>query len=84
MIGVGLPSPAMMPFNRLIRGLLPLRNREPINVNNGDAYYKVLEACQRTYDKGKYIPKDPSVFIAGATVAVQWENGRPWTHGATV
>ena len=45
--------------------------REPINVNNNDIHEEALEAHQRKYNKGKDNQKDPSVFIAGATVAVQ-------------
>ena len=43
-IGAGLPSPAFLLFNRLIRGLLPQMNREAININNDDAQYEVLKA----------------------------------------
>ena len=45
--------------------------RDPININNGDMHYEVLEIHQRKYDKGKDTQRNPSVFIAAATVAVQ-------------
>ena len=63
-------SLAMMLLNRLIRGLLPQMNRNLIDINNHNMHYEALEACQRKYVKGKDTQKDPSVFIAGATVAV--------------
>ena len=45
LIGVGLPSPAVMLFNRLISGPLPKMNRDPININNDNMHYEALEAC---------------------------------------
>ena len=47
-------------------------NRHPINVNNDDLHHVTLEAHQKI-DKGKDIQKDPPIYIAGATVAVQQE-----------
>ena len=33
----GLPSPVILLFNILIRGMLPEMNREPININYDDS-----------------------------------------------
>ena len=41
-INAGLPSPATLLFNRPIRALLPLMNREPININADGKHYKAL------------------------------------------
>ena len=49
----GLLSPATMLFSRLIRGLLPPMNRDPINVNKDDLHNEALEVCQRKNDKSK-------------------------------
>ena len=73
MIGARLPSPAMMLFNRLIRGLLPQMNRDPINVDNDDLHREALEALQRK-NKGKDTRKFHPIFITEATVAAQQED----------
>ena len=70
-MGLGLLSPATLVFDRLIRSLLPQMNIDPNNIKNDNMHYEALEAWQRKYDKGKDTQKDPSVSIAGATVAVQ-------------
>ena len=41
-IGVGLPSPATLLFNRSIRSLLSQINRDPINYNADSESYKTL------------------------------------------
>ena len=83
-IGVDLQYPATMLFNRLVRSLLPQRISDPFNIKNDDMHYEAIAACQRKYDKDKDTQKDNFVFIAGATVAVQWENGGLWAHGVRV
>ena len=70
-IGAGLPSPEMMLFNRLIRGLFPKMNIDAITMNNGDMQYEAIEVQQRKYDTGKDTQKDPSIFFTGATVAAK-------------
>ena len=80
LIGVGLPSPTMMLFNRLISGLFPQMNTNPIHVNNTDLHFEALDIHQRKYDEGKNTWKDPSVFIARATVAVKQEDWGAWMH----
>ena len=42
-IGAGLSSHAMLSWIRVIRGLLPQMNTEPININN-DGQYEALKA----------------------------------------
>ena len=74
---VGLPSPATVLFNRPIMGLLPHMNGDPININNDDMHYEVLETYKRKYNNAKDTSKVPSVFIAGVTAAVQQDNGSP-------
>ena len=60
----------------LIRGLLLQINRDPIIMNNGSLHQKVLEVHQRNDDKGKDTQNDP-IFITGARVAVEQEDGGP-------
>ena len=37
-------------------------NREPININNDDAQYNALKACQNTYVKNNDACKDSHSF----------------------
>ena len=39
-VGTGLTSPAMLLFNKPIRGLLLQIHKEPININNNDPHFK--------------------------------------------
>ena len=55
-----------------------------MNIDNYDLDHKAFEANERKNDKGKNTEKDPTIFITGATVAVQWEDGGLWTHGMIV
>ena len=61
-VGIGLPSPAMMLFNRPIRALLPQIAGKPINVNTGDEYYKALKSRQEAYSKNNDTHKDSALF----------------------
>ena len=38
-------------------------------------HFETLEAHQRKHKMGKDVQTDPFIFIAGASVAVQWEDG---------
>ena len=62
-IVTGLPSPATLLLNRPIGGLLPQMHREPIKINNDDAKYEALKACQNKHVKNNDIYKDSSVFL---------------------
>ena len=59
-------------------------NRDSINFNNDNVHYETLDAHKRKCNKGKGTWKYPSVFNAGATLAVKQEDGRLWTHGVIV
>ena len=56
--------------------------RELINANNDDTH-EALEACQKKYDNND-AQKDPSVYLKGATVAIQHEDGEPWMYRVMV
>ena len=73
-----------MLFNRMIGGLLPQMNRDPINVNPEDLHCKVLEVHQRKNDKSKDTQNGLPIFLTGATEIVQGEDRRPWTHSVIV
>ena len=80
LIGLGLPSTAILLFNRPIRGLLPQINREPININSKDAQYEALKAHQSKYIKENDTHKDSLSFPIGSTVTIQHEDGGPQMH----
>ena len=80
----GLPSPAMMLFNRPIRALLLQICRGLINVNNNDDYHKALKSRQEEYTKNNDTCKDSTLFSSRSTVAVQLEDGVPWMCGIII
>ena len=41
-LGQGLPSPATLLFNCPVRGLTPLIDRPPININNDEGHHNAL------------------------------------------
>ena len=41
-LGQGLPSPATLLFNHLVRGIMPVMDRQPINMDNDDENHKNL------------------------------------------
>ena len=76
LIDAGLPSPAMLLFNRPIKGLLAQMNREPININNDDNQYEAHKTHQDSVLRTLILSK--TTFPVGSTVAVQCEEGGPW------
>ena len=51
LVSTGLPSPAMMLFNRPIRALLPQIGGDPMSISNDDEYYEALKSRQKVYTK---------------------------------
>ena len=83
-LGQGLPSPATLLFNCLVRGIMPVMDRPPININNGDGHHKTLMHRQ---GKNGWGSDTSTIFMPipiGSTVVVQWEDRGPWTHGTVV
>ena len=77
-ISTGIPSPAMLLFNRPIRSLLSKMNNKHMNINSDDTQYEVLKAYQDKYGKDSDTCKDSLYFSLGSTVTVQQEDGRTW------
>ena len=50
-IGTGIPSPATLLFNRLIRGLFSQMNSEPLNINAEDTHIEAFKVGQHKYIK---------------------------------
>ena len=45
-LGLGLPSPAVLLFNCPVRGIMPVVDRPPINVDNDDEHHQTLMHSQ--------------------------------------
>ena len=57
---------------------MPVINRPPVGKDNDVEHHKAIINRQTKNDK------DTSKFFfipIGSAVEVQWEDGRPWTHG---
>ena len=63
---------------------MPVVDRKPVSTDNDDEHHNTL--IHRQCKNGTN--NDASqVFVSipiGSTVAVQWEDGGPWTHGTIV
>ena len=75
-LGQGLPSPATLLFNCLVRGIMPVMDRPLMNTDNDEEHHKALVNRQCTKDNFQKF-----CFFIGSTVAVQWEDGGPLTDG---
>ena len=49
-LGQGLPNPATLLFNHLVRGIMLVMDMQPINVNNNDEHHKRLMHMQGKND----------------------------------
>ena len=54
-----------------------LQNREPININNNNAYHETLKACQDKYVKNNDTSKDSLSFPTGSTIAMHCKDVGP-------
>ena len=79
-MGKGLPSPAMLLFNHPVHGVMPVIDRKPVSVDNGDEHHITLMHRQSKNDSNSDASQVFASIPIGSTVAVQWEDGGPWTH----
>ena len=82
LLGQGLPSPATLMFNRQVCGIMPVLDCKPIAQDCDDDHHKKL-----THRQQKNNNDASPVFVCipvGSAVAVQQEDGGPWTHGTIV
>ena len=63
---------------------MPIINRIPINSDNDDNHYEALVKRQIRNDKNYDTVRNYDLFSIVSTVAVQREDGGPWTHGTIV
>ena len=75
-LGQGLPSPATMLFNCLIRGIMPVINKLPVGSNNDEEHYKVITDRQTRNDTGN----DTSKSFVSLPIVVQQKDGGPWNN----
>ena len=78
-LGPGLPSLATLLFNRQVQGIMPVLDHKPIRQDHDDDHYGKLMDMQHKNDNNT--PQVFSYIPIGSAVAVQQEDGRPWTHG---
>ena len=81
-IGQGLPSLVTIMFNRQVWGIMPVVDWKPIGQECDDHHHTKLVERQRKNDNDTS-PLFPNIPI-GSAVAVQHEDGGPWTHGTVV
>ena len=80
-IGLGLPSPATVLFNRQVRGLLPNIKRSPMVYDCNKDHYNSLKSRQGKLIISNDTLKERKIKPAESTLAVQREDGGPWTRG---
>ena len=56
-LGQGLPSPGMLLFNCPVRGIMPVMDRKPINIDNDDEHHHNLMHMQGKNDETIILPK---------------------------
>ena len=80
----GLPGPATLLFNHPVCGIMPIISILPIPSSNNNEHYEVLVTRQTRNNKNYVTSRNYDSFSIGSTVAVQWEDGGPQTHGTVV
>ena len=70
-LGQGLPCPATLLFNCLVRGIMPIIDRPLINTNNDDEHDTALVNRQYRNEQGIDTSKNFAFLPIGSTVAVQ-------------
>ena len=67
----GLPGPAMLLFNCLVRGIMLVMDRQPISIDNDDEYHMNLMDIQGKNDQDNDTSKIFMSIPIGPTVVVQ-------------
>ena len=70
-LGQGLPSPATLLFNCLVRGIMPRIDRLPINTDNDDEHHTALVNRQHRNQQDIDTSKNFVSLPIGSTVVVQ-------------
>ena len=74
-LGQGLPSPATLLFNYPVRGIIPVMDRPPIDID--EEHHKALTNRQYRNDQGNDTFKNLVSLPIGSTVVVQQEDRDP-------
>ena len=82
LLGLGLPSPATLLFNRQLQGNMPVLDCKPVGQDcEVDHYGKFID---RQHKNDNDTPPVFPYIPIGPAVVVQQEDGRLWTHGMIV
>ena len=82
LLGHGLPSPAMLMFNRPVHGIMLIIDHKPLVEDcDDDCHAKIIE---RQQNNNNDTAVTFSCISIGSAVVVQQEDGGPWTHGTVV
>ena len=80
--GQGLLSLGTLMFNWQVFGIMLVLDQRPVGKDYDDEHHsKLLDRQHKNNDDA--LPIFVSIPI-GSAVVVQWEDGRPWTHGTIV
>ena len=80
-LGPVLPNLGIILLNHPSRGIMSIISRPPVGVNNDEEHYEALVNRQTKDDKSQGTPRKYVSILTGYTIAVQSEDGGPWTHG---
>ena len=83
-LGQGLPSLATLLFNGLVCSVMLVIDRKPIDRYNDDEHHGKRVHRQHKNDTNNDALPVVGFIPLGSTVAVQWEDGGPWTHGMVI
>ena len=75
-----LPIPAMLPFNRLVRGLLPRYSRLPTMCSNDESNHGTLRRRQPQSNNETGTHINISLLPKGSTVSIPCKDGGTWMH----
>ena len=70
-LGQGLPSPVMLIFNCPVRGITPVMDSPPINIDNDDRHHQTVMHRQGKNDQDSDTSKIFMSIPIGSTVVVQ-------------
>ena len=80
--GQGMLSLATLTFNWQVYGIMPVLDQKPIGKDYDNEHHSRL--LERQHKNNNVASPIFTPIPTGSAVVVQWEDGRPWTHGTVV
>ena len=80
-LGQSLPNLAMLLFNHLVCGVMPVIDRKPVSIDNNDEHHIKLMHRQSKNNSNNDASQVFASIPIGSTVVIQWEDGGLKTHG---